>query len=126
LIILDSDVMIEILDKESELGQRSAEEILESNDSVATTAVNLHEVLYGLNKHGKRAEGLRSLRVLGFNRDEAILSSRIESELEREGMPVQRADAMIAAVTILNRAKLHTYNSKHFTPMKRFGLVLFK
>lgn len=126
MIILDSDVMIEILDKESELGQRSAEEILESNDSVATTAVNLHEVLYGLSKHGKRAEGLRSLRVLGFNRDEAILSSRIESELEREGMPVQRADAMIAAVTILNRAKLHTYNSKHFTPMKRFGLVLFK
>lgn len=53
MITLDTDVLIEILDKKSEKGNEALNLILQSGEKTSTTAINIHEILYGLHKYGK-------------------------------------------------------------------------
>jgi predicted nucleic acid-binding protein len=41
MIVLDTDVLIEIFDKHSAIGDDALGRILEKRDSIATTAINL-------------------------------------------------------------------------------------
>jgi len=124
LIIIDSDVLIEILDRKSRKGDEALRKVEASKEEIAVTAISLHEVLYGLCKYGKPVKELLSLPVLNYTKRDAELSSRIELELERKGKPTSRTDAMIAAITINNQAKLYTFNLKHFSSFKDSGLAL--
>jgi len=45
---VDTDVLIEILDRRSVKGEKALEKLVESGESVCITVINLHEVLYGL------------------------------------------------------------------------------
>lgn len=54
MIILDTDVLIEILDRKSEKGDEILQRIRQSREDVAITAINLHEILYGLWKFDRR------------------------------------------------------------------------
>jgi len=45
LIIIDSDVLIEILDRKSLKGDQALKQITESKEEVATTTISLHEVI---------------------------------------------------------------------------------
>jgi len=125
LIVLDTDVLIEIVDRESERGAEAVQKALGAGEPVATTAINLHELLFGLRKYGKSLPDVASLWVLPFGREDALLSSKIEAELEGTGQPVERADTIIAAVTITNGGTLFTFNKSHFERMGRLGLRLF-
>jgi tRNA(fMet)-specific endonuclease VapC len=124
MIVIDSDVLIEILEKRSQRGSQAFKLIVETNEDLAITAITLHEVMYGLAKHGKSVKDLLSLPVLSYTKKDAVLSSTIELETEKEGKPIERTDAMIAAITISNEAKLYTFNQKHFKPLKALGLKL--
>jgi len=48
LILLDTDVIIEVVDKNSDKGQALMFKIIESVEEYCTNSVNMHEVLYGL------------------------------------------------------------------------------
>ena len=122
---IDSDVLIEILDKKSEKGDEALKQILQSGEEIATTAISLHEVLYGLHKYGKPVKEILLLPILNYTKKDAVLSSKIELEAEEKGNPIRRTDAMIAAITINNAAKLYTFDTKHFHPLKTPGLKLF-
>ena len=50
MITINSDVLIEILDKKSEKGDEALKQILQSGEEIATTVISLHEVLYGFHK----------------------------------------------------------------------------
>jgi predicted nucleic acid-binding protein len=52
MIILDTDVVIEILDKKSRKGDEALEKIQATKESISITAITLHELLYGLEKSG--------------------------------------------------------------------------
>ncbi|MEM2942696.1 MAG: type II toxin-antitoxin system VapC family toxin [Candidatus Bathyarchaeia archaeon] len=125
MIILDTDVLIEIFDKESERGDKALGDILESGDSISTTAINLHEIMYGLRKYAKPVKEVLQLPVLNYTKEDANLSARIELEAEKVGSPMRRTDAMIAAIAINNRASLYTLDVKHFKPLELHGLKLF-
>jgi len=125
LIIVDSDVLIEILDRKSEKGDQVLSQTIGSGEEVATTSISLHEVLHGLNKYSKPVKEILLLPILGFTKKDAVLSSRIELENEKRGKIINRTDTMIAAITINNGAKLYTFNKKHFTNLQVFGLTLF-
>jgi tRNA(fMet)-specific endonuclease VapC len=125
MITIDSDVLIEILDKKSEKGDEALKQILQSREEIATTVISLHEVLYGLHKYGKPVKEILLLPILNYTKKEAVLSSKIELETEEKGNPIRRTDAMIAAITINNAAKLYTFDLKHFHPLKTLGLKLF-
>jgi tRNA(fMet)-specific endonuclease VapC len=125
MITIDTDVLIEILDKKSEKGNQALKQILQSGQEICTTAISIHETLYGLHKYAKPIKEILLLPALNFTKKDATLSSKIEFETETKGKPVRRTDAMIAAIAINARAALYTFDLKHFAPLKTFGLNLF-
>jgi predicted nucleic acid-binding protein len=125
LISIDSDVLIEILDRKSLKGDQALKQIIESKEEAATSVISLHEVLYGLNKYGKPVKELLLLPILSYTKKDAVLASKIELEVEKKGKMACRTDAMIAAITINNGAKLYTFNLKHFEAFQELGLELY-
>jgi len=125
MIALDTDVLIEILDKESERGAQALIQILQSEEEICTTVINIHEILYGLHKYGKPVKEILLLPVLNYMKKDSVLSSKIELEAEESGNSIRRTDAMIAAITMNNGAALYTFDLKHFGSLRTLGLKLF-
>lgn len=125
MILLDTNVLIEILDRGSPEGDRLLKALSEAGEDVGTTSINLHELLYGLKKYAKTTEKVTGLRVLPYGQEDAEVSSRLELAAERRGRPVRRIDTMIAAVAINRSARLSTLDSRHFEQFAQDGLRLF-
>jgi len=125
MILLDTDVLIEIFDKRSERGDQALGSILESGEAIATTSINLHEILYGLEKYAKPVREVLLLPILDYRKKDARLSAKIELEAERRGRPIRRTDAMIASIALNQGAALYTFDLRHFQPLTALGLKLF-
>lgn len=125
MLVLDTDVLIEIFDRKSERGNEALKKILHRDEPITITAINLHEILYGLQKYAKPVKEVLQLPVLNFTKKDANLSAKIELEAETGGTPIRRTDAMIAATAINNAATLYTLDLKHFQPLRTLGLKLF-
>ncbi|MEM2935860.1 MAG: type II toxin-antitoxin system VapC family toxin [Candidatus Bathyarchaeia archaeon] len=125
MIIVDTDVLIEIFDKKSKKGDEALKRIVESGENISITSINLHEVLYGLYKYAKPVKEVLQLPVLNYTGRDANLAAHMELEIEKKGATIRRTDAMIAAITINNGASLYTLDLKHFKPAEALGLKLF-
>jgi len=125
LIILDSDVLIEIFDKRSMLGETALKKILDTNKDFCTTSISLHEVLYGMYKYANFIEGVVKLPVIDYTKDDALVAAKLEFEVEKKGNKVERTDSMIAAISINRNSELYTFNKKHFEKFEDFGLKIF-
>ena len=53
MIMLDTNVIVEILEKRSIKGEQLYSALIESGETISTTAINLHEVMYGLRKYSQ-------------------------------------------------------------------------
>jgi tRNA(fMet)-specific endonuclease VapC len=126
MIALDSDVLIEILDRKSEKGSDAFKHLIDSGGDICTTVISIHEVLFGFYKHDKPVTDLLQLAVLSYSKNDAMLSSKLELEAEHAGKPIGRTDTMVAAIAINNNAILYTFDLKHFETLKSQGLQLFK
>ncbi len=126
MILIDTDVLIEIFDRDSEKGDEAMEAILESGQDIATTSINLHEILYGLEKYAKPVKDVLRLPILDYTKRDALLSASIEAESEKRGTAIRRTDSMIAAVAINHGAQLYTFDLKHFKQLEEMGLDLFR
>jgi tRNA(fMet)-specific endonuclease VapC len=125
MIVLDTDVLIEIFDKRSYKGDEALRRVMGSGEDIAITAINLHEILYGLQKYAKAIKEVLLLPVLGYTKRDAELSAEIEIKAENMGKPIRRTDAMIAAIAYNRGASLYTFDLSHFEPVKTLGLKLF-
>ncbi len=125
MILIDTDVLIEILDKNSEKGEEALRRIEDAGEDICLSSLNLHEILFGLYKYAdnKKIDKVKLLEVVDFTKDDAALSSKIEVKAEKKGEKVPRFDAMIASVAINRGFKLFTFNKDHFEGLE--GLVLF-
>ena len=125
MILVDTDVLIEIFDRNSEKGDEALKKIERTGEDITTTSLNLHEILYGLHKYTDHAklERILVLDVVEFTKDDAVLSSKLEVETGKNGKKVPRFDAMIAAVAINRGFKLFTFNRKHFEGFEDLTLV---
>ncbi|AGK61802.1 putative nucleic acid-binding protein, contains PIN domain [Archaeoglobus sulfaticallidus PM70-1] len=124
MIVLDTDVLIEIFDRNSKKGEEVLKK-LEGYD-VATTSINLHEIACGFSRIGKLLpEEIRFLKILDFTSKDALLSAKLENKLEKVDNAVGRFDTMIAAICINRNAAIATFNKKHFERFVEFGLKLF-
>jgi len=84
MIILDTDILIEIFDKKSALGEEILGKI-EGYD-IATTTINLHEIIYGFYKVEKEVvKELMVFNILDYTRSDALLSAKLEVKLEKVG-----------------------------------------
>jgi tRNA(fMet)-specific endonuclease VapC len=125
MIVIDTNVLIEIFDKKSQKGDEALNKIIESNQNISITAINLHEILYGLQKYAKPIKEILQLPVLSYTKKDAKLAAELELKMEKTGTTIRRTDAMIAAITINNNTSLYTLDLKHFKPLENLGLKLF-
>ncbi|KXA94436.1 hypothetical protein AKJ65_04420 [candidate division MSBL1 archaeon SCGC-AAA259E19] len=125
MIVLDTDVLIEIFDKESKKGERAFGHVDESGEDISITSINLHEILYGLKKSDNPTEEVLKLPVLDYTKRDARTATTLELKAEQKGKPTRRTDAMIAAVAVNNGEKLYTFDKNHFEPLESEGLSLF-
>jgi predicted nucleic acid-binding protein len=124
MIILDTDVLIEIFDKGSTKGDDAIAKIEEIGEDIAITSINLHEIQYGIHKFGKKKiKELDLLATFEFNGTDAKLSAKLELECERKGTLVSRIDSMIAAIAINRKARIFTFNKKHFQSFSKLKLI---
>ena len=126
MIVLDTNVVSELARKKPDAAvvawldaQPSAE--------VATTAITLAELLYGLARlpRGRRREQIAVAiaglvdddldgRVLAFGEDCAERYALIVTARERRGRPISVLDAQIAAICTTQGARLATRNTRDF------------
>lgn len=125
MMVLDTDILIEVFDKRSIRGDEALNKILASGEDIAITSISLHEILYGLWKYAKPVREVLLLPVLEYTRRDAELSAEMELKAEQMGTPIRRTDAMIAAMTLNRGGVLYTFDLRHFTPLKSFGLKLY-
>ncbi len=103
-------------------------------DTLWLNSVVVSELLYGIARlpDGKRraqmAQTVRSMldedfsgRVLSFDLEAAVVYADLVAMRERQGLPMDVADAQIAAICLAHGATLATRNTKHFEGL---GLTL--
>ena len=125
LILLDTDVIIEVLDRKSDMGNVLMRRIIESGEEYCTSSVNMHELLYGLQKYSKDSHLVLQIPTLGYNKKDSELSAILELSAERKGRAVPRMDAIVASVAINNCCSLYTLD-EHFEVFTDKGLKLFR
>lgn len=123
MIIIDTDVLIEIFDKNSEKGDLALKKLESSKEDIAITSITLHEIVFGHYKCKKKVNDIVQINTLSFNKNDAALSAKIEYDLEKKGKIISRTDTMIAAITLNRKAKIYTFNKKHFQKIKQLPLV---
>ena len=125
MIILDTDVLVEIFDRTSTKGEEILQRLLKTGEDITTTAINLHEILCSMQKFAAPVKETLLLPVLDYTKKDAALSSKLEQEGERTGTSVRRVDAMMAAIAMNNGAALYTLDLKHYNGFKSLGLKFF-
>ena len=123
-IILDSDVLIEVFDKQSTKGTQIYKKIISSKDNIAITALTLYETLYGFLQYQKSYQHLLSFPVCEFSREDAYRAAQLEVSLAKQGKKIKRTDIMIASTVINRNGILYTFD-KEFRVLENFGLKLF-
>lgn len=125
MIIVDTDVLIEISDKRSKKGNEMYQKIIANGDDVAITSMTLCETMYGLIRFKKPFYYLSSFRVYEFSKEDALLAAKLDLDLEKNGKKIKRMDIIIASTTINRGATLCTFDNE-FQQMEELGLRLFQ
>jgi predicted nucleic acid-binding protein len=118
LRLLDTCFLIDLL-----RGDPGAVRAAEALDDGATTAVNVYELIYGVeagagdrSARREEAEALISrLEVLPLDGEAAKIAARFMGELHRRGEPVDAMDAFTTAIGLRHGCKVVvTRNAGHF------------
>ncbi|HKJ96774.1 MAG TPA: type II toxin-antitoxin system VapC family toxin [Thermoplasmataceae archaeon] len=125
MILLDTDIIIEVLDKDSDKGQELMLKIIESGEEYCTSSVNMHEVLYGIEKYSRDSRLVLQIPTLEYSKNDSELSAVLELDAERKGGAVPRMDAIVASIAINNGCSLYTLDN-HFEVFTDKGLKLFR
>ena len=125
MILLDTDIIIEVMDKKSSRGQEFMLKIIESGEEYCTSSVNMHELLYGIEKYSKDSRLVLQIATLEYTKKDSELSAFLELGAERKGKAVPRTDAIIASIAINDGCSLYTLD-KHFEIFIENGLKMFK
>ncbi len=133
MILLDTNVISELTRTRPDPKVLAWIDSLDPRD-VAITAMNEAEILHGLARlpDGRRKQELQDSweavkadlligRIWPFSSEAAHWYGELVSHRERLGLPIDTADAVIAAIALEHRAQLATRNTKDFAEL---GLVL--
>ena len=126
MILLDTNVLSELM-RPSPAPSVSAWVAKQSAAELFTTAITEAEIFYGIELlvKGKRREQLLAAaeamftedfadRVHSFDHDSARAFSKIAARRRELGRPISQADAQIAAIAQVRRARLATRNLADF------------
>ncbi len=125
MIIIDTDVLIEISDRRSEKGEQIYQTIISTGEDIAITSITLYETLYGLMKFKKPFYYLSLFHVYEFSKEDAHQAARLDIELEKKGKKIKRTDIIIASTTINKGATLCSFD-QDFQELEEMGLRLLR
>ena len=127
MIILDTNVLSALMHRDPDLVVVSWLD-RQAPESVWTTSVTVFEILFGIELlvTGRRRQQLEeafksaieedfSGRILPFEQAAAREAALLAAQRQREGMPVEIRDTLIAGIALARRATLATRNVKHFS-----------
>lgn len=123
MIVLDTDVLIDILDGRMPWTAWFEKEL--PSRRLATTAINRLELLAGAGSEGEASTlmtFLRPLAVLPFDRGAADRAAREGLKFRNEGQTLPMADLAIAGICLELGASLLTRNRRHFQRIKGLRL----
>ena len=123
MMIADSDVLIDSLRGREPMKSRIALEI--RTGQLATTVINLFELLSGARTDAERAKVQKLVSALSIvPLDEAASreAARVRRVLESRGQSIGMADSLIAGICLSNDGMLLTRNRAHFERVE--GLAL--
>ena len=104
--LLDTDILSEIIKGRDLAVASRVTTYLETHERLATSAVSVAEIIYGLRRVGRedrlqQFEAAASLaEVLPFDDDATRLAGRINGDLVRKGRVIGMPDVMIAAIAL--------------------------
>lgn len=94
------------------------EDLWEQDETLATSAINVGEVLRGAQRSrdvlGVTTRTLDALEEVPFGAEEARRFGRLMHTLDRGGNRIPVVDGMVAAVALENGGRLVTRNVQHF------------
>ena len=117
MILLDTDVCIEILHGNSKVIRRRNEEA----DTLGISFMTVAELYYGASKSNREdhnnqivAEFLLTMNIIQSDIVIAKTYGELKTRLEKNGYPIADADLFIAATAKTKCEKLVTGNSRHY------------
>jgi len=124
LIFLDTDIFSYYFNANIKIKEKILE-MINNDESICTTAVNVYEVLKGLkwrnnkNKETQFREFLEDIVIFTIDTDVINIASDLYSELRKTGKTIGDADILIAAIVIRNNGILVSNNTKHYDEIKQ-------
>lgn len=125
--LLDTDTLSELGKAVDPNVARNGADYLALHGRYTLTVISVMEVVRGLVKKqaakqlGAFLSGIPSVEVLSFDQAAAELAGHIQGQLERVGLPIGRADPMIAAIALTHGLELVTGNTAHYQRIQRLG-----
>ena len=127
MVIIDTNIIIDHLRQTSD--QSKLVKLLEENDTetFGISVISVQELYEGQSTKNEEKElhllsTLSSFKILSYNIEVAQLAGKIARD---SNVPVDFADASIAATAIINEAQLATLNTKHFEDLSDLQLFDF-
>ncbi len=124
MIVLDTDVLIKILNKKSLQGQEIYERLEKNGGHFGITSITLYETLHLFMKMKLETPPIHLLQVYGFSKLDAQKAAELEIELENRGVKAKVTVLMISSIVINKGASLCSLNAD-FNELKSVGLKLF-
>lgn len=128
MLFLDSDVLIDLLERKNSKSDKIIKIIEQSKESdIRISSIVLEEVLFGIIKRSKNQDlenhPIYNFPVVPFGKNEAVLAAKIEAEMEKQGIKKPRIDVFVAVTAIQQNAKLLTFNVRHYQGIPDLKLI---
>ena len=124
MIVLDTDVLIKILNKKSLQGQEIYEKLEKNGGHFGITSITLYEILHFFMKMNMKTPPIHLLHVCEFSKQDAQKAAELEIELENREIKV-KATVLIVSSIVMNRGASLCSLNEDFGALKTVGLKLF-
>ena len=129
-MILDTSFLIDVL-----RGEQSVEETVQIIDERATarvSSISVMELWEGIQLADSSERErtvvenlLTDVREVPFDRDCAMAAGTINANLNRDGVPIEDADVMIAATARVHQVPVVTTNVDHFERVPELDILTY-
>jgi len=129
VIVLDTNVLSAVMRAEPDVSVRSWLD-QQRVDDVCTTAITILEIRAGIEMLpvGRRRReldrGFTAMlseltdRVLPFDTAAALASASLVARRRKHGRSIEYRDTQIAGIALVHRAKIATFNTRHFADLE--------
>lgn len=125
MILLDTDICIEILRKNEKVIKRREN----TDEEILISFITVGELYYGAEKSSYAIENkkiieefLLTINVINSDNDIMMKFGEIKAQLKINNILLPDADLLIAATTLIKTDKLVTGNIKHFERIKGLNI----